>query len=107
MMTMKRFAIALLWALMNVAGLQLPAQINNPSEKLDGLLFFLENYYLEKVDREKLIEAALEGLLKELDPHSYYLPPRELKASEEALSGNFEGIGVQFNIHHDYGGKSY
>ena len=101
MMTMKRFAIALLWALMNVAGLQLPAQINNPSEKLDGLLFFLENYYLEKVDREKLIEAALEGLLKELDPHSYYLPPRELKASEEALSGNFEGIGVQFNIHHD------
>ena len=101
MRSMKRFNWALLGLLMPLLSLPLPAQITNPSEKLDGLLFFLESYYLEKIDREALIEAALEGLLNELDPHSYYLPPRELKASEEALSGNFEGIGVQFNIHND------
>jgi len=101
MISMKRITLALLGLLMPVLSLPLGAQINNPSEKLDGLLFFLENYYLEKIDREALIEAALEVRLNELDPHSYYLPPRELKASEEALSGNFEGIGVQFNSHND------
>lgn len=98
---MNRISMALLGLMLTLLSLPLNAQITNPSEKLDGLLFFLENYYLEKIDREALIEAALEGLLNELDPHSYYLPPRELKASEEALNGNFEGIGVQFNIHND------
>lgn len=89
------------WSLLSGQALRAQQPMNNPSEKLDALLFYLENYYVETVEKDPLIEAALNGVLKELDPHSYYLSLKELQASEEALSGNFEGIGIQFNILND------
>lgn len=69
--------------------------------KIEAFLYYLQNYYLEHVDLNEVAETGLRAMLKELDPHSYYLSLKELKESEEQLGGNFEGIGIQFNIHND------
>ncbi|MBQ8702221.1 MAG: S41 family peptidase [Prevotella sp.] len=59
------------------------------------------NLYVDSVDENKLVEDAIRGMLKELDPHSTYATPKEVKSMNEPLQGNFEGIGVQFNIIED------
>ncbi len=66
--------------------------------KLDMLLSVINYAYVDEVKNEKLVEDAIVGMLEELDPHSVYIPERELKAMNEPLEGNFEGIGIQFNI---------
>ncbi|MEQ8909339.1 MAG: S41 family peptidase [Vicingaceae bacterium] len=66
--------------------------------KLDALFTVINYAYVDKVDNEKMVEDAVVGLLKELDPHSVYIPEKELKKMNEPLEGNFEGIGIQFNI---------
>lgn len=66
--------------------------------KLDALLTVINYAYVDKVDNEKMVEDAIIGLLKELDPHSVYIPEKDLKKMNEPLEGNFEGIGIQFNI---------
>lgn len=70
-------------------------------EKLNALIFHVQRSYVEEVDTEKLVEDAIIGMLSKLDPHSVYIPADELKEMNEPLEGNFEGIGVQFNIIHD------
>lgn len=72
-----------------------------PREQLNKLLLAAETIYSKYVDSleaEKIVENAIEGVLKELDPHSNYLSLEELKRANESLQGNFEGIGIQFNI---------
>lgn len=76
------------------------AQVEN-SDKIDELVGFLKGHYVDTVNSNKMYEDALKGILKELDPHSYYLSVQELKESNEPLQGNFEGVGIQFNIFHD------
>jgi len=66
--------------------------------KLDALLTVINYAYVDEVKNEKLVEDAIVGMLEELDPHSVYIPEKELKAMNEPLEGNFEGIGIQFNI---------
>ena len=61
----------------------------------------ISNLYVDKVDEEKLVENAIRGMLDKLDPHSSYLTPKEVEQSNEPLNGNFEGIGVQFNMIED------
>lgn len=53
---------------------------------------------MDSVDFEKITEASIRSLLENLDPHSSYIPADEVKAVNEPLVGNFEGIGVSFNI---------
>ena len=50
---------------------------------------------------DSLQGMAIQEMMTELDPHSVYLPPVDLKAANEELAGNFEGIGVEFNIFSD------
>ncbi|MDR2085411.1 MAG: S41 family peptidase [Bacteroidales bacterium] len=69
--------------------------------KFNRVFQTLNFYYVDSVDNEKIIEAALEAMLKELDPHSAYLDVEEARASNEPLQGNFEGIGVQFQMVED------
>lgn len=57
--------------------------------------------YVDDVDQQKIVEAAVRAMLKELDPHSTYLTAKEVEKMNEPLQGNFEGIGVQFNIADD------
>jgi carboxyl-terminal processing protease len=57
--------------------------------------------YVDPVDTQKLTEAAIRGMLEELDPHSVYISEEELKEVDEDFQGSFEGIGVQFDIIED------
>ena len=72
-----------------------------PIDKLNTLIYYLENFYVDTLNEEKIVESGIEGILKELDPHSYYLTAKELKEADEPLQGNFEGIGIQFNLYRD------
>jgi carboxyl-terminal processing protease len=70
-------------------------------DKFGAALQLVNYYYMDSVKNEKLVEDAIEGMLEKLDPHSVYVTPKELKEFNEPLSGNFEGIGIQFNILED------
>ncbi len=70
-------------------------------EKFSTILNMAAKNYVEEVDTQKLTEAAIKGMLSELDPHSVYIPPKEMKRVEEDFRGSFEGIGVEFDIIND------
>ena len=70
-------------------------------EKLQRALQFIEFAYIEELDDEKLVEDAIRGILRELDPHSRYLSADELRRANEPLEGSFEGIGIQFDLIQD------
>ncbi len=70
-------------------------------DKLELVLRQVEQNYVDQLDYDKITERLLPVILKELDPHSIYLPPQELKEADSDLSGNFEGIGITFNIPED------
>lgn len=69
--------------------------------KLNLVLEQVEENYVDTIDLERMTDAAVVAALAELDPHSVYLPPVDLEASETALAGNFDGIGIQFNVPND------
>ncbi|MBL4625929.1 MAG: S41 family peptidase [Flavobacteriales bacterium] len=69
--------------------------------KLNEILTYIEHEYVDTINRAELEEKAIQTLLQELDPHSYYIPPQDLAAANEPLEGNFEGIGVEFRIQRD------
>ena len=62
---------------------------------------YIENLYVDSVDTQKMTEAGLRGMLEKLDPHSTYATPKEVQEFNEPLQGEFEGIGVSFNILED------
>ena len=72
--------------------------MNNDSRKLSASLYAVSSLYVDSVNTSKLVEDAIVGMLAELDPHSNYLTPDEVKEMNEPLQGNFDGIGVQFNM---------
>ena len=69
--------------------------------KLNLILGIVQDNYVDTLDREGMTDAAAVAALSKLDPHSVYLPPVQLSASEEELAGNFDGIGIQFNVPND------
>lgn len=69
--------------------------------KLNLVLDMVEKNYVDTLNQEGMTDAAIVAALAKLDPHSVYLPPVQLKASEEELAGNFDGIGIQFNVPND------
>lgn len=71
------------------------------SRKLNMAEFYINNLYVDKVNENKLVEEAIVKMLSTLDPHSTYANPEEVKKLNEPLQGNFEGIGVQFNMSED------
>ena len=58
-------------------------------------------YYVDTVNKEEIVEDAIKAMLEDLDPHSVYMNSDEVKRMNEPLKGNFEGIGIQFNILND------
>ncbi len=70
-------------------------------QKYSDVLRMVQSYYVDKVNVEDLNAAAIVGLLGKLDPHSVYMPPRNVKEQAESFSGKFEGIGVTFLIIRD------
>ena len=69
--------------------------------KLNLILEEIEKNYVDTIDRVGMTDAAIAGALAELDPHSVYLPPVKRQEADEELAGNFEGIGIQFNVPND------
>lgn len=69
--------------------------------KIDNVLDFIEQNYVDTVKRSDLEEKTLVAMLNQLDPHSEYIPAAELQQVNEPLQGNFDGIGVEFNIVND------
>lgn len=91
------FAGALLLSLLLssvISGDSIYVQLN----KFKDVLSLTEKYYVDDVDTQKLVEAAVNGLLENLDPHSIYIPASQLPRVTEEFQGSFEGIGIEFDI---------
>ncbi len=69
--------------------------------KLEELLRYVEAKYVDPVDREKLVDEAIESILQQLDPHSSYIPSDQVEIVEEHMEGSFSGIGVEFLMMED------
>ena len=78
-----------------------PGMINLNANKLTGLLRIINDQYVDTVNMSQLIEDAMPQILGELDPHSSYIPAKDLQAVNDDLRGSFSGIGVQFTIQQD------
>jgi len=68
------------------------------NDKTGSILSLIESKYVDEVNLSVLEEAAIPAMLKKLDPHSIYIPARDLTKANEPLMGNFEGIGISFNM---------
>jgi carboxyl-terminal processing protease len=74
------------------------SNIRSRNDKLNSILNIIESSYVDSVNRNDLVEAAIPAVLKKLDPHSVYLPAKDLARANEPLQGNFDGIGISFNM---------
>lgn len=70
-------------------------------KKLLNAEYAIQNFYVDTVDENKMVENAIVGMLEKLDPHSSYTDAKETKEMEEPLVGEFSGIGIQFNMKQD------
>ncbi len=75
--------------------------INDETFKIGRTLGLIDAYYVDSVNLGSLAEKAIIEILKNLDPHSTYISAKDVKDMNEPLFGNFEGIGIQFNLLHD------
>ena len=99
---------ALLGLVLGVLLTLLAVRIADSSKKFDGdynrwrklnlILQEVQRNYVDTINMSAMTDAAVTAALAELDPHSVYLPPVELSESESELSGNFEGVGIVFNV---------
>ncbi|MCX7650671.1 MAG: S41 family peptidase [Flavobacteriales bacterium] len=98
---MSRFFLAVTW--MCLPWLQLQAQDDWQAgeEKLRRLFQHLRENYVDALPAQKSFEDAIRGVLKGLDPHSYYMTRREAQEANEQLQGNFEGIGITYHFDRD------
>lgn len=82
------------------SGDELPknSSIRSRNDKLNNVLNIIESNYVDTVNRNDLIETAIPAILKKLDPHSVYIPAKDLARANEPLMGNFDGIGISFNM---------
>lgn len=105
--------LPLIFAVVMVAGMFFGYQLNdkagakkgffssNKRGSLQEALDLINLKYVDSVQLDSLEGIAIEQMMNELDPHSVYFPPVELQAANEDLAGNFEGIGVEFNVFGD------
>lgn len=101
--------IALLAAVFVTLGMLVGYKMQNPKQtkhikglnKLQEVFNFVRYYYVDPVDEETVLDNAVVGMLKPLDPYSIYIPAKEVQAKQEDLQGSFDGIGIEFNIIED------
>lgn len=74
---------------------------NNPLYKLQVAEYAINMLYVDTLDEDKLVNDAIVGMLKSLDPHSSFTPKKDVEKMKEPLEGSFEGIGVQFQMSED------
>lgn len=93
----KTFIVAILMIL----SLSAMSQRLGSQNKINQTLLYIDRFYVEEIDRDKIMDKGIESMLHELDPHSVYIPAKDVKKSTEALYGNFEGSGIAFQIMKD------
>ena len=69
---------------------------------MQQIISYVDHFYFDIVDMDKKMDGAFHGLMEELDPHSTYIPAKEQENIEELFRGNFQGIGIEFDILHGY-----
>ncbi|MCV9387581.1 S41 family peptidase [Reichenbachiella ulvae] len=69
--------------------------------KFREILNYIDDNYVDEVDQNELVDGAINSMLKELDPHTVYIPAEEKELSRSQLQGNFDGIGIEYNIFRD------
>jgi carboxyl-terminal processing protease len=74
---------------------------NSAPNKVSKVTNYIQKNYVDSVSTQRLVEAAVPAMLKELDPHSVYIPAKQLQEVNEPLKGNFDGIGIQFSMQKD------
>ena len=77
------------------------ARLLAPQSKVDQLLQMMNSNYVDAIDVDSITEEVMEVLVEKLDPHSAYIPKKDLELVNSELSASFSGIGVQFNIQND------
>ena len=77
------------------------ARLLAPQSKVDQLLQMMNSSYVDAIDVDSITEEVMEVLVEKLDPHSAYIPKKDLEMVNSELSASFSGIGVQFNIQND------
>ena len=75
--------------------------INSGSNKLNNLLYIIDDQYVDTVDMAKLVEQAMPQILSELDPHSTYISAKDVQTANDDLRGSFSGVGIEFVIRQD------
>ena len=93
--------IACIFSFCAVRAQERKSLVDSPARKLQLAEFAIANLYVDKVDEGKMVEEAIIKMLEQLDPHSVYSDAEEVKKMNEPLQGNFEGIGIQFNMAED------
>lgn len=110
-----KIVLPLIFAILLAAGIFIGSKLNfsdqsparffmaerRASDKLNQVLNYIEDEYVDTIQKDELVEKAIMEMLHNLDPHSVYLTPKEVTAMHEPLEGNFEGIGIEFNIIQD------
>ena len=74
---------------------------NNSKNKINKLLDFINNEYVDSVNKDSIVNGAIDNILAQLDPHSVYIPPTEQASIAEDMRGDFVGIGVNFYMYKD------
>ena len=62
---------------------------------------YIERMYVDSVDTKKISQAAIIGMIKELDPHTSFIPAEDVERADQSINGSFVGVGIQFNILRD------
>lgn len=70
-------------------------------EKMREVVLSIDNNYVDSVDVDYLVEEGIKGMLKELDPHTSYIPSKELNQANAQLKGSYDGIGIEFDVIND------
>jgi carboxyl-terminal processing protease len=84
-------------AIINLSGLT----GGGDNSKLSQIIQYIDEEYVDTIQKQELIDNTINHLLKQLDPHSFYIPAADLQRVQEPLEGNFEGIGIEFRIQED------
>ena len=92
------FALILVFGILLGKNLNFETFHSNDLNKFNLVLSQLEEAYVDSINKEDLIEEAVTNLLKNLDPHSYYIKAKDLPSINEPMEGSFDGIGVEFNL---------
>lgn len=96
-----RFVLVNIFLLISIASYPQLYDTRTTIQKFNAAFQVVSMAYVDSVNHQELTENAIRGMLKELDPHSVYMTKEEIRKANEPLIGNFDGIGVQFQIYKD------